>query len=572
MPRPLADVLDIPTVARLAGPRSFGRGRAYADEGAVGRLTVGDDRVSAAVQGTQAYRVELISAATGIEFRCTCPFGVEGAFCKHCVAVSLCWLEDRIPQAPALDGEVRDFLLTLDGKELVSLLIETARDDPRLAERLRACLITSAEAPAAGALAGLIDRAFAVHGFVHYREMWDYVSGIGEAVDALEAFLERGDGGEAIPLIERALVDAERALDHVDDSDGQMGAVIGRLEEMHLVACTRSNPAPLGLAERLFTWELEGTWDTFDQAVLRYSEVLGAEGLARYRKLAEEHWASTPALAPGDERRESFGDRFRITRIMEGLAELTGDLDQMVAIRERDLASSYCFLRIAELCADHGDLDAALDWGERGLREFESDDPRLRRFVAEEYRRRGRTREALELSWDAFCDRPGLASYRQLAADAEPLGEWMARREAAQSLLMERSRPAAEEAEGNRRWGPKRDRSELVRVALWEGEVETAWRHASEGGCSDLLWLELAARRREEHPADSLAVYKRQVEVEISGKSRQAYAEAVASMGEVRAVLEEMGRGQDFAAYVGGVRESHKRKRNLVELLDALAE
>lgn len=159
MPRPLADILDNPTVARL---------------------------LSAVVQGTHAYRVELVSAAAGIEFRCTCPIGVEGAFCKHCVAVSRCWLEGRTPQAPALDGEVREYLLTLDSEELVSLLIEVARDDPRLAERLRARLITSAEPPDIGALAGLIGRAFVVHGFVHYREMWDYVSGIGEAIDALE--------------------------------------------------------------------------------------------------------------------------------------------------------------------------------------------------------------------------------------------------------------------------------------------------------------------------------------------------------------------------------------------------
>lgn len=557
-------------VARLAGPRSFGRGRAYADEGAVGRLEVGDNRLSAVVQGTQAYRVELVSAAAGIESRCTCPIGVEGAFCKHCVAVSLCWLEDRTPQAPALDGEVRDYLLTLDGGELASLLIEAARDDPRMAERLRARLVTSTDAPDGAALAGLIARAFAVHGFVHYREMWDYVGGIGEAVDALETFLERGDAGEAIPLIERALVDAERALDHVDDSDGQMGAVIERLEELHLVACRRATPDPVGLAERLFTWEHEGDWDTFDRAVLRYSEVLGADGLAHYRTLATERWNSTPVLAPGDERRESFGDRFQITRIMEALAELTGDLDQMVAVRERDLSSPYCFLRLAELCAHHGDLDAALGWGERGMREFESADPRLREFLAEEYRRRGRMRDALELSWEAFVDRPGLASYQQLAADSELLGEWTAGRERAQSLLMERSRPAAEGVAGNRHWGQERDRSELVRVALWEGEVEIAWQHASEGGCGDQLWLELAARRREQHPADALAVYKHQVEAEISGKNRQAYAQAVASMGEVRAVLEEMGRAQEFAAYVGGVRESHKRKRNLVKLLDAL--
>lgn len=42
-------------------------------------------------------------------------------------------------------------------------------------------------------------------------------------------------------------------------------------------------------------------------------------------------------------------------------------------------------------------------------------------------------------------------------------------------------------------------------------------------------------------------------------------------MSEARAVLEEMERGEDFAPYVADVRQSHKRKRNLLTLLDALA-
>lgn len=569
--RPLAEVLDHPTIARLAGRRSLDRGRAYAEEGAVGRLEIGDDRVSASVQGTDTYRVELASASAGLEFHCTCPIGVEGAFCKHCVALALRWLDDGAPQAPSLDGEVREHLLTLGSEELAGLLIEVARDDRRLAERLRARVITSADAPDVDALAGLIGRAFAVDGFVHYREMWEYVSGIEDAIEALEAFLDRGHATEAIPLIEQALAGAERALGHADDSDGRMGEVIGRLEELHLAACRRAGPASVALAERLFSWEVEGEWDIFDQAALRYSEVLNAEGLARYRELADERWTLVPALTPGDERRAAGGDRFRITRIMEALAELTGDLDQIVAVRERDLSSPYSFLRIAELCAEHGDRDAALEWAERGMQQFESADPRLRAFLADEYRRRGRQRDALELSWEAFGDRPGLETYRQLAADAEPLGEWPAGRERAQALLLERSRPPAAGVERGRQWGPRRDRSELVRIAQWEGEDEAAWRHACEGGCGDRLWLELAARRREKHPEDALAVYKRQVEVEISGKSREAYAAAVKRMDEVRAVLEEMDGGEEFAAYVADVRQTHKRKRNLVKLLDELA-
>ncbi|MGH2951151.1 MAG: SWIM zinc finger family protein [Solirubrobacterales bacterium] len=522
------------------------------------------------MQGRDAYRVELSAGASGLRFRCTCPVGLEGAFCKHCVAVALCWLDSGTPPAASLDREVREHLLTLGSEELVDLVIDTARQDPRVAEGLQARAITAADSPDAGALEGLVERAFAVHGFVPYREMWGYIGGINTALDAIEGFLDRDRGLAAISLIEAALRAAERALGHVDYSDGQMGGVIERLEELHLAACRHARPEPIGLAERLLAWELDGEWDVFDQAVLRYSEVLGAPGIARYRELAEERWDSVPALGPGDNRGQSFGERFRITRIMEALAELDGDLAQIVAVRARDLSSPYAFLRLAEVCAAHGDRDGALEWAARGMREFERADPRLRAFLADRYRECGRADEALELSWEAFSDRPGLETYKQLATDAEPLGEWPASRERAQALLIELSWRQADRESG-RAWGPPRDRSELVRIALWEQDEEAAWRHACDGGCSDDLWLALAARRRAEHPENALAVYQRQVEVEISGRNRDAYRRAVQTMGEVRTVLEEMGRGADFAAFVAEVRQRHKRKRNLVKLLDGLA-
>lgn len=56
------------------------------------------------------------------------------------------------------------------------------------------------------------------------------------------------------------------------------------------------------------------------------------------------------------------------------------------------------------------------------------------------------------------------------------------------------------------------DHSELVRIFLWEGNVEAAWREAKEGGCSNELWLELATGREENHPEDSLSIYEARIE------------------------------------------------------------
>ena len=76
---PLDDVLDLQTVARLAGPRSFARGQAYAGEGAVRGLEVADGRIEVTVDGTRPYRVRIAAEEGRVAFACSCPVGEEGA-------------------------------------------------------------------------------------------------------------------------------------------------------------------------------------------------------------------------------------------------------------------------------------------------------------------------------------------------------------------------------------------------------------------------------------------------------------------------------------------------------------
>ena len=566
----LSSVLNEAVIERLASPRSFGRGAGYFQEGRVGPLRASAGCVSATVQGAEDYAVKLHAKEDSLRFSCSCPVGTDGEFCKHCVAVALSWLDDQGLSGPTLD-DARAYLQTLPPDSLVELLIEHAHEDERLARRL--LLMTTRPQQGASAdmvsLRALIDQAFAYHGFVPYREVWGYVRGIEETTDALDELLTQGRAGEVVELTEYALAAFEQALGQIDDSGGQMRDVATRLEELHLDACRLAGPDPVALAERLLTRELEGEWDVFDRAVLRYADVLGDAGLERYRELAQERWANVPKLAPGEDSRERFSGRFRITRIMETLAELSGSLTDQIAVRERDLASPYSFLQIAELCRSHGDDDAALVWAERGMAEFpDAPDSRVRAFLVEEYRRRGRTTDALEHSWTAFASRPTLAAYHELASDAQALGEWTERRAAAIALLK-----SPEPAQGTRapRWSPRRDNSELVRVFLWENDPEAAWQAAGEGGCADTLWLELADQRRAEDPEDALTVYRHHVEDTIAGKDKRSYAEAVQLIDQtIRPLFAECDRPADFDTYVAEVRAAHRPKRNLMKAMDGL--
>ncbi len=577
----IGTLLDRDALRRMAGARSFERGEDYFDGGQVGALVEHEGTIAAKVQGTRPYRVKLWVKRGEIDYSCTCPVGAEGAFCKHCVAVGLAWLDRREstkatgkkPAGPAVTtmDDVRAHLAAQDKNALVDMLMQQAMENDRLRQRL---LMQAAKRAPKGldvaTYRAALDDAIGIDEFIDYGDMYDYVRGIEEAVEAVEELLKEGHAAEVMELAEHALDAVEDAMGSVDDSSGEMGGILERLQDLHLRACKKAKPDPEELAGRLFEREIRTDCDAFSGAAATYADVLGEKGQAVYRKLAEAEWAKLPALGPGKDDPGKYGRRYRITHIMETLAEQTGDVEALVEIKKRDLSRPYAYLQIAETYKQARKHDAALEWAERGVKAFpDRTDSRLREFLADEYHRRKRHDEAMALIWAEFTDSPGLARYEKLKAHADRIGQWQAWREKALGFLRETIAKAKREAPKDRwAWSRKADHSELVRVFLWEKDVEAAWREAQEGGCSNELWMELAGKREKDHPADALPVYRRQIEPTLNRKNNEAYREAVGLLRKVRALMVRLGREPEFARCLASVRAAHKPKRNFIKLLD----
>ncbi|MBI2218961.1 MAG: SWIM zinc finger family protein [Candidatus Rokubacteria bacterium] len=576
----LESVLDRRSLRRLAGAASFERGEDYFAGGEVRALAEHEGTITAKVRGTREYRVKLWAEDGELDYSCTCPVGTDGAFCKHCVAVGLAWLEhERAPAEgskkaarPAVTmDDVRAFLAGQDKNALVDLLMEQALDDERLRQRL--LMKAAKKSPKGLDLATYreaIDNAVDIGEFVDYRSAHDYAQGIEEAIDSIEELLTEGHAAEVIELAEHALAAVEDARGSVDDSDGAVGGILARLQELHNKACRKARPDPEALARRLFEWELRAEGDTFFGAAATYVDILGKKGLAVYRKLAEAEWARVPALGPGRDDPERYGKRFRITHIMETLAQESGDVEALVAIKTRDLSSAYAYLQIAETYKQARQPDLALEWAERGLKAFpERTDPRLREFLADEYHRRKRHDEAMALVWAEFAESPDLTHYESLKKHADRTDQWAAWREKALAVMRETIARAKRDAPKNRSaWSVRADHSELVRVFLWEKDVEGAWREAKEGGCSSDLWMQLAARRENDHPQDSLAIFQKQVDPTLDQKNNDAYREAIGLLRKIQRLMGRLGRSDEFTRYLESVRAAHKPKRNFMKLLE----
>jgi uncharacterized Zn finger protein len=107
-------------------------------------LVESEDSIAGQVRGMRRYGVRLWVDAGSLEYACTCPIGADGAFCKHCVAVGIAWLEPNGKRAPVKKqrtptvtmNDVRSYLGDLDKTALIDLVLKRASEDEQLHQRL----------------------------------------------------------------------------------------------------------------------------------------------------------------------------------------------------------------------------------------------------------------------------------------------------------------------------------------------------------------------------------------------------------------------------------------------------
>lgn len=567
----------------LAGATAFERGEEYFATGAVSRLRATGEKITARVEGTETYGVELWNDEGSLAGDCTCPRAADGYFCKHCVATGLAWLAEKADQVgngragtkarrkkqrdPWRD--IRNYLSIQAPEKLLELLLEVAQRDDRLYQALLLkAERTGGPTSVLKAYRRAIDEATSIRGFVDWREVGTFAGNLEQIAESLAELLKPDTAAVLVDLAEHAIERVENAMEEIDDSNGEVGGVVYRLGELHLKSCTMARPEPAGLAERLFRFEMTLPFRlcSFDAAT--YRNALGKDGLRRYRELAETEWRQ---VKPRESNDAYDAHRSRITRVMEQLAEASGDVEGLVAIKSRDLSSAWSYLGIAETYAGAKLHDKALEWAERGLKAFpHRTDDRLRDFLVAAYLKRKRNDEALQLTWVQFEERPSLEHYKKLHGIAERLGTWPAQRERALKWVAE---TIAREAKTTNRWRPEPstpDYSLRVEIALWEKDLDAAWAAAHEGTCGRNLLIVLAGKLEASRPHDAINVYRRIVPPIVEQTSNSAYAEAIGLVRKVGGLMKSQDQARQFSDYLAELHAQFKPKRNFIKLLDGV--
>lgn len=511
--------LDEKQIRALAGSSYFSRGLSYFNQGLVSGVRPITNGIAARVKGSRWYDVEVALHPGGKpQYFCSCPLGLDGEFCKHCVAVSLAWLQQPAVAAP--------------------VTTKPKASKGGLAIAARAAFEKAVRAPEE-------------RGDVPSYEVWEWVEKVQNAAAKFANLLAGPEAAEVPKLCEWALGELDRALDYVDDEDDETLDIESQLVQTHIRACELIRPDPLELAARLLRLQMQFQYGAFAEIFPGYRGALGDAGVAEYRRLLQSAYQSAKPA-----------DREYLTGLLEHLERHCGDFDSLSKLLTKDLRSLAQYLPVIEMYRDAGRIEEAAQWADRGFKAYrDENDPSVVNAATELYHRLGRHDDAVQLIWNRFYAHPYLDTYIGLKKHAE-LGsvwpEWRVR--ALLELRMRIDQDLTDKIDV--------DHSALVEIFLHENDVEAAWLEATQGGCDSRLWLRLARSRAKDHPEESGMALLAQAELAMREAPYANYEEAVDLLIEAAKHLQRARKTQEFVARLHALRLEHKAKRGFIQRTD----
>ena len=225
-----------------AGPESFRRGEEYYRDGAISNTAIQGTLLSGECAGTYApyYRVQVeqveLDEAGIAGASCTCLYEY-GGYCKHIVALLLAYLHH--PKLFTARKAPAELLADLDQEELVAILTRLIQEQPELYDRIEA--LTSVPSRSRKKRKKVDIEVYRRHiiGIVHsldgmrmseaYWHVGDLANQLREVQGSAVKFLDAGDAETALEILLVLLEEASRAIEYVDDSNGELGGYVGEL-------------------------------------------------------------------------------------------------------------------------------------------------------------------------------------------------------------------------------------------------------------------------------------------------------------------------------------------------------
>jgi uncharacterized Zn finger protein len=576
------------TIRRHANTKSFQRGEAYYEAGAVHTVTQRGHLLQAEVAGTEArpYYVNLSFDSSGLtSANCTCAYNFDG-WCKHIIATMLVCVRDSesIEQRPTLE----QLLNRLDNIQTQRLLQELVKEYPLLIEAIdRHVGWMTNPIVEQTSIKPLRHRSIdpapfrrqvrqIIRDAVRYFEEGGEEDPIAEelvsVVQTAVAFSERGEGENAIAILEAITFTCVENWDDIADYGAENDEIVGELNEAWCEAILTAELTPeekVDIQINLEAWQDE--WNADFGLVMEalrqgwdYPPLVQVlQGNITERGAWEEDvpdYADDLALIRLKilERQERYQEYLYLAEA-EGQTQqyLTmlgrlGRVEEAVDAAQTQMNSIEEAFALAKALSEQGALQQSLDIAQSGLNLPGNCQYELGIWTSDLAVELGNSEAALLAIKAAFQVKPSFVDYEKMA---ELAGEnW----ETVKTDLLRIIRTYSG-------WGTE---SAKVDIFLHEGLIDDAIAIASELSSyySELIHRVMNAAIPH-NPTWVIANARRRAEKIMDGGKAEYYYYAVEWLKKVRAAYLESGKKADWLSYRENLMQSHARKRKLMGML-----
>ncbi len=332
------------------------------------------------------------------------------------------------------------------------------------------------------------------------------------------------------------------------------------LHALHRNALARIGWAADDLASYLLDLHLNDPWDTFNEPLDEYGDVLGDDGRAAWFEHVRSRLDALPDLPFGASFDESYPYQ-RLAGVLAEEARAAGDRDALIQLAMRTCTSARDCYWIAELYLEQGNTDRALEWLDKGdaTADERAHDHSLRVSV---HRAREEWARAAEAQLELFRKSPGIGHFRQL----EELAARAGRIEQTKLLAMDYLRSGLDRD----RWHGPACGLTLAEILHADGIVAEAVALVDSHARNPQDLIDAAGWLMENDPSQAAEFMARAIEGHIQHKNKGGYRQAVDLLIEQRELFDRAGENR-FNEFVTELRERHKPKRNLQALLNNIA-
>jgi len=616
------------TIRAWAGETIFKRGQDYELRGRVRELAATESGgLVAWVQGTSRYSTNVLLGPAGLSSRCTCPYG---GTCKHAVAVALAYanrpakaapLPVAAPNDPRLvlldrraaaaemiantpptsaesrgDPALRDFLSALPQPELVTLLVELAQRFPDLRDALavRRMLANDDADELETEVLGRILDAGTTSG---WGDDWDderHLPDYTPVYDGLKLLLDQGHADAVVRLGEELLETGISQVEQTHD-DGETSSAVAACLSIVFDALPRSSLAPHEQLRWTIDAMLRDSYDLCDGARELLAQPYPPEEWSIVADDLLKRLNDAPVAGARDDFMRDY-QRGRLADFAIMALEEAGRDAEIIPLCEREAVQSGGYQRLVErLLATERYADAER-WARTGIAATERQYPgiasQLRTVICTLRARSGDWGMVAALRAEEFFDRPTLQSFRVLEEAAGQAQMQPAVRDAALHYLETGTLPQPEERVVGQRtipaWPlpdsglPQTERRYplqfpqlglLIELAVSEGRPNEVLRWYDQRPVGRFFSINddmVADAVVKTHPARAAAIWQQLAEARIAQTNPASYQEAAIFLRKLRRVWTQRGQGEAWSRYVAELRAANRRKRRLVETLDAL--